>query len=313
MDVTVTGGHGAIGRFVLEELHARGHDVTVFDLEDDANLREQFGHDYIEGDLTDRDAVADELDGQDAIVNLAALKRSACNADPKLAQEVNIGGTVNVFEAAVDTDLRVVDVSSKAVYGHISGRYAYPHYEPLSEDGQRNPTGKIYDLTKIADESYRQFYEDRHGIDAASFRFGSSFGPGKVAKVGHGRLIPDAIEGAMRGETVVLPGGDELNDWAYFGDIATGLADAVDADELSYPAYNVATGEGKSMHDFAAVLRDECPDADVAVDDGRNPQDKAHPQAAVLDISRAREDLGYEPQYGVAGGIRDYMERIDPA
>lgn len=311
MDVTVTGGHGAIGRFVVEELRDRGHGVTVFDLEDDPELRDEFGYKHVEGDLTDPDAVAAALHGEDAVVNLAALKRSACNNNPKLAQEVNIGGTINVFEVAADTDLRVIDVSSKAIYGHIAGRYAYPHYEPLSEDGPRNPTGKIYDLTKVANESYRQFYEDRHDIDAASFRFGSSFGPGKVAKVGGGRLIPDAIEGAMQGQEVVLPGGDELNDWAYFGDIATGLADAVDADTLSYSTYNVATGEGKSMHDFATVLREECPQASITVKDGRNPQNKAHPQAAVLDISRAREDLDYEPQYGVAGGVRDYMERID--
>jgi nucleoside-diphosphate-sugar epimerase len=313
MDVVITGGHGGIGGFVLEELRSRGHSVTVFDLDDNVDYRARFDYDYVEGDLTDADQVADVLAGQDAVINLAALKRSACQANPKLAQEVNVGGTVNVLQGAVETGVRVLDVSTKAVFGHISGRFGYPHYEPLAEDATRTPVGNIYALTKAAGESYRQVYEDRHGIDAASFRFGSSFGPGKVALEGKGMLIPDAIEGAMRGQSVTLPGGDELNDWAYFGDIATGLADAVDADSLSYSTYHIATGEGKSMHDFADVLREACPDAEIDVEDGTNPQNKDHPQYAVLDISRAKDDLDYEPQYGLAGGIRDYMDRLDLA
>jgi len=47
MDVLITGGHGAVGRFVLEELDARGHNVTVFDLADDENLRADLGHHHV--------------------------------------------------------------------------------------------------------------------------------------------------------------------------------------------------------------------------------------------------------------------------
>lgn len=311
MDVVVTGGHGAVGRFVVEELTARDHDVTVFDLADDEALRERLGHHYVDGDVTDEAAITDAIEGADAVVHLAALKRPACEDDPKLAQEVIVGGTVNVFEAAVAADARVVHISTKSVFGHISGTYAYPSYDPLPEDAPQQPVGDVYGLTKRATEGYRQAYVRKFDLDVASFRFASTFGPGKVAVPGKGMLIPDAIEGAMRGESVDLPGGDEQNDWIYFGDIAVGLADAVEAPTLSYPAYHVGTGELKSMRDFAAVLREECPDATVSVADGRNPQSKDHPMYARLDISRAREDLGYEPEYGLADGIRDYIDRLD--
>lgn len=311
MHVLVTGGHGAVGRFLVEELASRGHDVTVFDVQDDETLRGDVGHDFVRGDVTDADAVADAVDGSDAVVHLVALKRPACEDDPKLAQEVNVGGTVNVFEAVAGTGVRVVQISTKSVFGQVGGRYAYPAYEPLPEDAPKQSIGDVYGLTKVATESYRQAYERKYDIDAASFRFASTFGPGKVAVPGKGMLIPDTIEGAMRGETIVLPGGDELNDWIYFADVANGLADAVEAPALNYPSYHIGTGRLHSLRDFAEVLEAEFPDADVTVEGGINPQNKDHPLYARMDISRARSDLGYEPEYDLSDGIRDYVDRID--
>lgn len=310
MHVVVTGGHGAIGRFVVEGLDARGHDITVFDLHDEP-FRSQLGHRFVRGDVTNGDAVSAAIAGADVVVHLATLKRPACEADPRRAHEVNVGGTVNVFEAAVAADARVVHVSTKSVFGHISGRYAYPQYEPLPEDAPQQPVGDIYGLTKRATESYRTAYCRKHDLEAASVRFASTYGPGKVAVSGKGLLIPDAIERASRGETVHLRGGDELNDWIYFGDVAVGLADAVEAPTLSFPAYHVGTGELHSLRDFAAVLRTACPDATITVEGGRNPQQKDHPMYARLDISRARDDLGYEPRYGLADGVRHYLDRLD--
>jgi UDP-glucose 4-epimerase len=310
MDVVVTGGHGAIGRFVVEECISRGHDVTVFDIEDDEEQRASFGYDYEKGDVTNAEAVESCLDGSDAVVHLAALKRPACNDRPKLAQEVNIGGTVNVFEAVVGTDTRVIQVSSKSVFGQASGPYAYPRYEALDEGTPKQSVGDIYGLTKTATESYRQVYVREHQIDAASFRFASSYGPGKVAVPGKGMLIPELIEGAPRGQKITLPGGDEQNDWIYFGDIANGLVDAVEAPQMNYPVYHVGTGRLNSLSDFATILREGCPDAEITVEAGLNPQNKDHPLYAKMDISRAQSDLGYEPEYTLRDGIQEYLNRI---
>lgn len=174
IDVTLTGGHGAVGRFLVEELDARGHEVTVFDITDDEMLRSTFDHEYVDGDVTDADAVADAVAVVDAVVHLAALKRPACEARPKRAQEVIVGGTVNVFEAAVTSGARVVHVSTKSIFGQISGTYAYPSYDPLPEDAPKQPVGDIYGLTKMATESYRQAYVRKHDLDVASFRFASA-------------------------------------------------------------------------------------------------------------------------------------------
>jgi len=285
--------------------------VTVFDIADDEGLREQYDYAYVDGDVTDEGAVEAAVGGADAVVHLAALKRPACEEDPKRAQAVNVGGTVKVFDAAAAAAVRVVHVSTKSVFGEVGGPYGHPHYEPLSEDAPKRVVGDVYGLTKTATEAYRRAYIRKHDLDTASFRFASTFGPGKVAVPGKGMLIPDAIEGAARGKTVELTGGDHLNDWIYFGDVARGLVDAVETSTLSYPAYHIGTGELNSLRDFATVLRDVCPDASITVEGGLDPQEKDHPVYARMDASRARSDLGFEPAYGLEGGIRDYVERLD--
>lgn len=311
MDVLVTGGHGALGRFVVEELAARGHDTTVLDLEDDEARRSAGGYAFVQADITDADAVASAVADHDAVIHLAALKRPACEADPQLATEVNVGGTVAVFEAAVAADARVVQISSKSVFGHVAGAHAYPSYEPLDEGAPKHVTGDIYGLTKAATEAYRASYVEKHGLEAASFRFASTYGPGKVAVPGKGMLIPGMIEGAARGETISVEGADELNDWIYFGDVANGLVDAVEADEFSYPVYHIGTGRLRSVADFATILKERFPEASIEVSGGRNPQGQEHPMYARLDISRAISDLGYEPRYDLQAGIDDYLERLD--
>ena len=311
MEVIVTGGHGAIGKFVTEELLERGHAVTVFDLQNDEEFWSELDHEYdwVEGDVTDGEAVFKAVKGHDAVLHLAALKRSACEENPKAAQEVNVGGTLSVFDAGVEHNARIVHASTKSVFGHVSGSYAYPMYEPLDESAPKHPTGDIYGLTKAATEAYRKNYQRKHDLDVASVRYASSYGPGKVAVPGKGTLISDLIERAST-EPKHLSGGDELNDYIYFGDIANGLANALEADTLTYPVYHIGTGQLNSLRDFADVLTDAHPDADITVEDGLNPQNRDHPMYAQLDISRARSDLGYEPEYTLRDGIRDYLDRL---
>lgn len=310
MDVLVTGGHGAIGRFVVEALDERGHDVVVFDLEPPDPEWGPWPAEFVKGDVTDAGAVDSAVGNVESVIHMAALKRPACEADPRQANRVNVGGTINVFEAAASSSVRVIQVSSKSVIGQAAIPHAYPTYEPLQESAPTLPTDDIYGLTKAATEAYRRAYVRKHDLDVASVRFASSYGPGKVAVPGKGMLIPDLIEGAARGDSVTVPGGDEGNDWIYFGDIAHGLVDAVEAPSLSYPVYHIGTGRLETLVDFASELESMCPDADITVDGGLNPQDQTHPKYARMDISRARCDLGYEPRYTLRDGIRDYIDRI---
>lgn len=313
MEVLLTGGHGAIGKFALKELMERGHDVTVFDISGGGGFQESLPTEYswIKGDITDSSAVNDATEGHDAILHLAALKRSACEENPKKAQEVNIGGTINIFDAGVNNDARVVHASTKSVFGHVAGNYAYPMYEPLDESAPKSATGDIYGLTKAATESYRKNYDRKRDLDVASVRYGSSYGPGKIAVPGKGTLISDLIKSAMDGDAKKLSGGDELNDWVYFDDIARGLVDAVETETLGYPVYHIGTGRLNSLNDFARILVEAFPQADITIEDGRNPQNRDHPMYAKMDISRAVSDLDYQPKYTLRDGLKHYLDQLD--
>jgi nucleoside-diphosphate-sugar epimerase len=303
MNLLVTGGSGAIGTFVARELRDADHDVTVFDIEPP----EIDGVAYVEGDVTDADAVAEAVSAADAVVHLAALLPDACERDPPRAEAVNVGGTLNVFEAAHDRGTRVVYASSKAALGTPTGVHTHPVYEPIGEDAPRSPTN-LYGVTKASIERYAAAYR-ADGMDVAALRFASTYGPGKGQAHGDLALLPNAIRRAAAGDRVRLTGADQRNDLLYYGDIARGVAAAVETDELTHAVYHIGSGEAVSIRTFAEALREQT-DAPIEAEGGLNYRDADEPSYCRLDISRARADLGYEPAYPIERGVRDFLKRL---
>lgn len=313
MQVLVTGGSGAIGRFVVAELADRGHDVTVFDRiepEFEGVARGTPKFDYRLGDVTDPEAVADAIDGADAVVHLAGLLPDACEADPRRAERVNVGGTLNVLAAASERDgVRVLCASSKAVYGTVTGEHAHPTYEPVSEDASKSPTD-VYGATKLACEQYCRAYARNEGLDVAWFRFASTFGPGKGDSHGELSLLSRLVEGAAAGERVEVAGVDQRSDFLYYPDLAAGVTAAVESESLSHRAYHLGSGRAAPLRAYVDAARERCPDARIDAEGGLDFFDQLHPRYCRLDISRARADLGYEPQYDPETAVEDYLSRI---
>lgn len=303
MEVLVTGGSGAIGSFVVEELTRRGHSATVFDI----TGSESEGGSFVRGDVTSENAVADAVAGADAVVHMASLLPPACRRDPKRAERVNVGGSVNVFSEALDAANRLVYVSSKAVFGPITGAHAHPTYEPLGEDAPKSPT-TVYGKTKYASEQLLATYRKR-GLDAAAVRFASTYGPGKGDEHGALALVPEAIERAANGEDVHLVGGDQRNDFVYYGDLANGIADLLEAPSLTHAAYHVGSGTTASLRKFAEVLEART-SATVTVEGGLNFYGHDEPTYCRLDISRVRADAGYDPEFPAAAAVEDYLGRL---
>lgn len=245
------------------------------------------------------------------IVHLAALMPGPAEADPALAVSTGVDGTLNVLEAARACGIRrVVYTSSNAVSGDIRGRHGHPDFVPLDESRPPNPSD-LYGVTKVCSEALGRYYRKRYGVEFVALRYPSIYGPGKQARHGVLALYGKIIEDAMSGREVVVPrGGDQRNDAVYVGDVAHSIALALRAESLDHWTFNIGTGQGVTLKDFAAVLRRIFPAARIAIGPGLDFRDGYKQGYCIFDIGRAREQLGYAPRYDLESGIRDYIESV---
>lgn len=314
--VTVTGGLGVNGAWVVRELLRRGHEVVVVENREDRTLV----HDVADrialvvADIRDGDALAAAMRGSDAVVHLAAFV--AAEQDPHTAIAVNVGGTAQVCAAALAAGVRrVVHTSSKAVYGPTTGKRGHPTYEPITEDAERLPRG-MYDITKTAAEDVLGWYGRTTDLDCASLRFSTIYGPGKLQRHGGnvGIGLVSAYSSMIELPATGLPfaldhGGDERDDLVYVLDVAEAVATVVES-PWRHHVYNVSSGRALSVAEFADVIRRVLPDADLAVGPGLNPMDAKESAYMVLDNTRIAEDLGWSPRFDPERAVRHYVDHV---
>lgn len=320
--IFVTGGCGVNGSWVVRDLLARGFEVTAFDHAADDSLMPDLRGQYelLVGDIRDGALLSRLIHARKpaAIVHLAALVGyPQGRPDPKLLFDVNLGGTLNVLEAAVVGDVpRVVFTSSKSAYGVVGAPYARPQYDPVPEDHVGTPPPpsflSLYGHAKVAGEGLGFNYHAAFGIDFFALRFATICAPGKLARHGpmsiHSRLIENAILGAP---TVISQGGDERDDIVYVRDVAQSIGLAATTARRGAAVYNVGQGRAFSLHDMAAAIRTRYPSAQIDIGAGYDFMRVGFGAYNVLDITKAREHLGYAPQFDLAAMVEDYAKTLE--
>ena len=135
--ILITGGGGFLGAWIIKRLLARDIAVRVFDHKTRSNILYDIAGetsdkiDWIDGDISDRDAVASAARGCRSIIHLAAMLTPACADDPVRGAQVNLIGTLHVFEAARINNMRQIAYASSAgVFGPDDGKIPFPetHY-----------------------------------------------------------------------------------------------------------------------------------------------------------------------------------------
>jgi UDP-glucose 4-epimerase len=160
-------------------------------------------------------------------------------------------------------------------------------------------------------ENVCAYYNDNMGIETVSLRFASTYGPGKTARHGPMAVMSRIVENPAAGLPFELKqGGDDKDDFIYNKDSALGIYLATVATKLPSRVYNIGTGTGVTLKDFARVIRKHIPDAKMQIGDGLNFYGFPYPATGVYDISRARSELGYTPQYDLERGIADYLAAL---
>ena len=277
------------------------------------DLVEQF--EVVQGDINDLAAMIRVLQKYkiQRLVHMAALMPPAAEADPFKGFIVNALGTVNVLEAASLTGVeRVVFTSSVSFYGSVTDpEHVHPIYTPVTEDRHPNPDS-VYDVTKVASEVMGMSYARTYGIQFVSLRFANIYGPGKLARHGRVSLHSKIIESAMAGVPVRLRQGSEQKaDMIYVDDVAQGIVLATLADRVPNTAYNISTGRGETIVEFADAVKAVIPGADIEVGPGLDFFEYGEPGGYYLmDPTRAREDLGFDARVSLAEGVHRYVQTM---
>jgi len=299
MKSLVTGGAGFIGSNLVRALARRGDDVTVLDnfFTGYRENLEGFPVRLIEADVRSTDAVRDAMRGRDRVFHLAASvggPRSIEN--PRADLEVNLGGTLNVLEAARAESVRkIVFASSAGIFGALKQM-------PIREDHPAEPDTP-YGASKLGAEKLCLAYARLYPLAIVSLRYFNVYGPLQRYD-GYGNVIPIFARRILDGHAMVIHGdGGQTRDFVHVDDVVQATLKAGDAENLS-GAFNIASGTSVTIEHLARLMR-EFSGASAPIQYG--PPRKGDVRHSVADISAARNAFGFQPAVKLDIGLRGYL------
>jgi UDP-glucose 4-epimerase len=247
MKILVTGGSGFIGSHIVEHYQGKAEEIRVLD-----NLRTGYRKNldglkvtFIEGSITDREAVAKAVEGVDYIFHMAALVSvPESMAKPGECVDINVHGLLNVLEAAAAAGVKkLVFASSAAIYGDNP---TVPKLETMLPE-PKSP----YAITKLDGEYYLDLFNRERGLETAAIRFFNVFGPRQDPKGAYAAAVPIFIEKALKGEDITVYGdGEQTRDFIYVKDIVGALSFAVETPGVT-GVFNAGYGGQMTINDLA--------------------------------------------------------------
>jgi UDP-glucose 4-epimerase len=303
----VTGGAGFIGSNLVDALVARDHEVTVVDdlstgKRENLDAALDAGAELVEADIRDGAALRDLFARvePEAVFHLAAqidVRKSA--ADPAWDAGINVGGTINVLDAARQAGVRrVVNTSTGgAVYGEGQVIPA-PESHPVAPEAP-------YGQSKFAAEGYCELFRRLHGLSTVSLRYGNVYGP-RQDPLGEAGVIAIFCGRLIAGERPIVFGdGLQTRDYVHVDDVIAANLAAVDSDATG--AFNVGTGVETTVLQLVDAL---APLAEAQFDADHRPARPGEVQRIALDCTRAREELGWESRVRLDDGLTQTLESV---
>ena len=295
----VTGGAGFIGSHLVEELVKRGEQVRVLDnfstgkRENLSDLQEKI--ELVEGDIRSYHIVREVVQGVDFVLHQGALPSVPRSInDPITTNEVNVGGTLNILDAARDAGVeRVVYASSSSVYGANKAL-------PKREDMIPQPISP-YAVAKLTGEKYCHVFSRTYGLETVALRYFNVFGPRQDPQSQYSAVIPRFVVGMMEGQELTIHGdGTQSRDFTYVSNVVEANLLAVHAEGVSGEAFNLACGASMSLNEVVEKIAQTLDCEGNIVYGPPRSGDVACSQA---DISRVRKYLDYEPLVEAGEGL----------
>ncbi|MFH1830237.1 MAG: SDR family NAD(P)-dependent oxidoreductase [Pseudomonadota bacterium] len=304
----ITGGAGFIGSHIAEQIVRKGlGKVTVFDNlssgheENIAHLKDEVR--FIKGDVRHPDDIKKAIEGIDIVFHDAAFA-SAFDSynEPGLTNDINIGGTYNLLEAAHAAGVkRMVLASSAAIYGTESEL-------PNSEDMLPRPQSP-YAISKLCNEYYARMFALHKGLETVCLRYFNVFGPRQDPSSEYSGVISRFIEQIRRGENLVVYGdGTQTRDFIYVGDVARANILASQSEKCgSGECINIGTGKETNLLELIDALKKAC-ERDVMPE--FKPSRTGDIKRSVAAVKLARDLTDFFAQTDFDDGIKQLIAHL---
>lgn len=297
MHYLVTGGAGFIGSNLVDVLLAEGHSVRVLDnLSTGKKERVAAGAEFIEGDITNLEAIRSAFEGIDGVFHTAALPRIPLSIEqPILTTEANVMGTLNVLVAARDAKVR------RVVYSASSSAYGSQSVLPLRPDMPANPLNP-YALQKYIGEKWCEQFVRFYGLETVSLRYFNVYGPRMADEGAYVTVISIFRRQRKANQSLTVAGdGEQTRDFTHVSDIVRANLLAMASSSVGKgEVVNVGAGERHSVNEIARLIGGPVEFIPARVGEARD---------SLADISLTKELLGWEPQVKFVDGLRELLHQ----
>lgn len=300
MKILITGGSGFIGSHIVEHYQDIADEIRVLD-----NLRTGYRrnldglkHVFIEGSVTDRDAVAKAVEGVDYVFHLAALVSvPESMAKPGECVDINVHGLLHVLEASAAAGVKkLVFASSAAIYGDNP---AVPKLESMLPE-PKSP----YAITKLDGEYYLDLFHRERGLETAAIRFFNVFGPRQDPKGAYAAAVPIFIEKALKGEDITVHGdGEQTRDFIYVKDIVGALSFAVETPGVT-GVFNAGYGGQITINELAGKIIASAGSASRILHGPERAGDVKHSRSSAGKLRGA----GWQPEHSLDDALATTLE-----
>jgi UDP-glucose 4-epimerase len=303
--ILVIGGAGFVGSHLVDQLarepvkeivvldnFVRGTRKNLEEAAKDKRVR------IVEGSITDRDLLAELMEGVDGVFHLAALWLFECVHLPRAALEVNVDGTFNVIEIAQAAGVKkLVFSSSASVYGDAL-------FTPMTEDHPfSNRT--MYGATKIAGEQFLRSFNEQSGLDYAGLRYMNIYGPRMDYKGTYVSVIMKVLDRIDSNEPPIIFGdGSQSYDFIHVDDVARANIQALKS-EASDEFFNVGMGVKTTINELVQMLL-EITGSDLKPE--CRPQEQMFVTHRIGSTEKAEEMLAFKAVIPLDEGLRSVVE-----
>lgn len=309
--VLITGGAGFIGSNLCDYFINKGHQVICLDNFATGHLHNlnavinNPNFTLIEGDIRNFEVCQKAVKGVDYVLHQAALGSVPRSInDPITTNEVNVSGFLNMLTAARDAKVkRFVYAASSSTYGDSQGL-------PKVEEVIGKPLSP-YAITKYVNELYAEIFSKTYGIETIGLRYFNVFGRKQDPNGAYAAVIPLFVKQFMNYESPIINGdGNYSRDFTYIDNVIqmNELAMLTENPKAVNTVYNTAYGDRTTLTKLVQLLKENLAKFDpkiTEVEVVHGPNRAGDIPHSLASIEKAKNNLGYNPQYSIEQGIQE--------